>query len=98
MESASGVVQKGEIMKVYSLCSRCRFNKKCKGHVKADMGMYYCTRFKHVGEKMSYADKIRSMTDKELVEWIHKHDKNARKYGFWSKRKIRKHLETEVAK
>ena len=49
-----------------------------------------------VGTDMTNPDRIRSMTDEELAEWINKHDCNTNLYGYDPKDAILDWLKEEV--
>ena len=44
----------------------------------------------------SNADHIRSMSDEELAEWIHKHDESVQDFGRMSKTETLQWLKSEV--
>ena len=72
--SAEGRVRS---MKYYDICRHCKKNNNCEGFVeKTEDGfrdVFFCPKFTHDdGTLFSQADRIRSMSDEELAEWLTK--------------------------
>jgi VIT1/CCC1 family predicted Fe2+/Mn2+ transporter len=48
-------------------------------------------------EKQTNSDKIRSMSDEELADWIVKHDNKTNENGYWTREMILEYMKSEVA-